>query len=83
MPYIKQDDRKEYDKFLKRCPIIMNKGHLEYIVFSLMRKYMATRKYRYSILHDCVYAVQHCADEFRRRFLDKREDEARRTNGDI
>jgi len=44
---------------------------------------MAVRQYRYSKLHDCCYAVQHCADEFRRRFLDKREDDARKTNGDI
>jgi len=48
-----------------------------------MQKYMQHREKRYSILHDCVYAAMHCADEFRRRFLDKREDEARETNGDV
>ena len=44
---------------------------------------MSTRDARYSTLHDCVYAVQHTADEFKRRFLDKREDDAREINGDI
>ena len=44
---------------------------------------MKTKPYKYSDLHDCVYAAQHCADEFRRRYLDKREDRARKENGDI
>jgi hypothetical protein len=44
---------------------------------------MKTRDQRYSTLHDCVYAAMHCADDFRRRYLDKREDQARQANGDI
>jgi len=48
-----------------------------------MKQFMSTREYRYSTLHEAVYAVMHCADEFRRRYLDKREDEAMNTNGDI
>lgn len=64
-------------------PYINSKGDLEYIVFKLMKYYMADREFRYSILHDCTYAIQHCADEFRRRYLDKRENEAREKNGDI
>ena len=44
--------------------------------------YMKSRDWRYSDLHDCAYAAQHSCDEFRRRFLDKREDEAIETNGD-
>ena len=37
----------------------------------------------YSNLHDATYACQHVSDEFRRRFLDKREDQAMQINGDI
>jgi len=48
-----------------------------------MKKFMSTRSYRYSDLHSCTYATQHCSDEFKRRFLDKRENEAREKNGDI
>lgn len=44
---------------------------------------MRNKEARYSTLHDCVYAAQHCADEFRRNFLDKREDKAKEENGDI
>jgi len=83
MPYILNEDRKQFDDVTEQLPIIHNKGELEYIIFSLMKMYMNDRQYRYSDLHDCVYAVQHCADEFRRRYLDKREDEAIKNNGDI
>jgi hypothetical protein len=48
-----------------------------------MVKYYAAREWNYTNLHDCCYAAQHCADEFRRRFLDKREDAARVENGDV
>ena len=83
MPYIQQEDRDRYDDGLQEIPQIETKGDLEYCIFSLMMKYMHNRKPRYSHLHDCAYAAQHCADEFRRRFLDVREDEAREENGDI
>ncbi len=83
MPYIKAELREKYKKIIQQIQQIDNKGDLEYCVFLLQNIYMRTREFRYSTLHDCVYAVQHCADEFRRRFLDKREDEARGKNGDI
>jgi len=83
MPYIKDKDRKKFDESLSMIPEFSTKGELEYVVYSIMKQYMSTREYRYSALHACVYAVQHCADEFRRRFLDKRENEAREANGDI
>ena len=83
MPYIRAEERNDFDEVLDVMPNFENKGELEYVVFKLMKQYMSTRKYRYSTLHDCTYAVQHCSDEFQRRFLDKREDEARALNGDI
>ena len=83
MPYILNEDRKQFDDVTEQLPIIHNKGELEYIIFSIMKIYMSNKDYRYSDLHATVYAVQHCADEFRRRFLDKREDEAIKNNGDI
>lgn len=83
MPYIRKD-REKFDKVLHQIPLMNNKGELEYCVFKLMTLYMKQhRSYRYAILHDVTYAIMHCADEFRRRYLDKREDEAREENGDI
>ena len=83
MPYIKEIKRCKFETVLREMPDFENKGQLEYVMFKLMKQYMNTREYRYSSLHDVVYAVQHCSDEFRRRYLDKREDEAREFNGDV
>lgn len=83
IPYIKPENRGEYDIIIDNLPEIKTKGDLEYLVFKLMKKFMKTREFRYTPLHSCVYGVMHCADEFRRRFLDKREDDAREKNGDI
>jgi len=83
MPYIIQEKRVKYREVLDKLPEINCKGELEYVIFKIMRKYMSSRDYKYNTLHDCVYAVAHCSDEFRRRYLDKREDVAIETNGDI
>lgn len=83
MPYIKKEDRKVFDRALNLVQTIGTKGELEYCIFKLMLKYMKDKERRYSTLHDCTYAAMHCADEFRSRFLDVREDEAMNENGDI
>jgi len=83
MPYIRQNDRKKFDDVLKQLPDFEVKGELEYCIYWLMKKYMSTRDFRYSNLHDCVYAAIHCGDEFRRLYLDVRENQARESNGDV
>jgi len=86
MPYVDKESRQRYNHLttaIDALPKIESKGDLEFLVFKLMKKFMVDRESRYSVLHDCVYAVQHCSDEFRRRYLDKREDKALETNGDI
>ena len=83
MPYIKQELRKKYDEVIDEMPQIETKGDLEYCIFKLMKRYMAIREVKYSNYHDTVYATMHCADEYRRRYLDKREDDALNTNGDV
>ena len=83
MPYIKQEDRVNFDKCLDLIENINTKGELEYCIFKLMILYSSNKTVNYSNLHDTTYAAMHCADEFRRRFLDKREDSAMDNNGDI
>jgi len=83
MPYIKKEDRVKFDRALNLIQTIGTKGELEYCIFKLMKRFMKDKEFRYSTLHDCVYAAQHCADEFRRRNLDIREDTAREENGDV
>jgi len=85
MPYIKQEYRQIYDEVLNQLDTkdFQNKGDLEYCIFKLMVIYMKSKEFKYSNLHDTAYAATHCADEFRRRFLDRREDKAIMENGDI
>lgn len=85
MPYIDKNSREKYKNITDEIwnTEIENKGDLEYLAFTLMQRYMLRREFRYSTLHEVVYAIMHCADEYRRRFLDKREDEAREINGDV
>ncbi len=83
MPYIKPEDRPKFDRALDQINTIETKGDLEYCIYRLMKIYMKGKRFCYSNLHDTVYASQHCADEFRRHYLDKREDDAKRKNGDI
>lgn len=85
MPYIDKMFRGKYSDILYELSniSITSKGELEYLLFAILKSYMRERKVCYSELHDTVYACQHVADEFRRRFLDKREDEALERNGDI
>jgi len=85
MPYITPTDREKYRNLLltiQNIPEISSKGELEFIIFTLMKKYMSTRKECYTELHNCVYSAIHCGDEFRRRYLDDRENKARKENGD-
>ena len=83
MPYIKQEERAKYYEVLNQLPEMQTKGDLEYCIFKLMKLFMKKRKRCYTELHSTVYAATHCADEFRRRYLDLREDEARIENGDV
>ena len=85
MPYIEPLKRAKYDLWMDTANgvPIETKGDLEYLVCSLMDKFMETREFRYSDLHDCCKAVEHAAHEFERRFLDPREDTAREKNGDV
>ena len=81
MPHIKKEDREQYDKALHKVPEILTKGDLEYCVFQLLKKYMSTRAHRYTTLHEAVYGAIHAAEEYKRLYLDKREDKAIEENG--
>ena len=83
MPYIESGKRAYYDQYLEKLHNIGSKGELEYCIFKLLKYYVATRDINYSNLHDATYACIHAGEEFRRRFLDKREDAAIEKNGDI
>ncbi len=83
MPYIKNEDRQKFTNILKQLPKFENKGEMEFAIFYIMQHYMSNHEFKYAELHNTVYAAAHCSDEFRRRFLDGREDVAMFNNGDI
>jgi len=86
MPYTRDIDREDYENALTEIEHlgIPSKGDLEYLICSLQDIFMSDgRQYRYSDLHDCCYATTHAAHEFARNHLDRREDTARETNGDV
>ena len=86
MPYVDKNSRDKYIYLVHQINLlheIETKGDLEYLVMKLYRKFMSTREKRYTTLHDATYAIQHVADETRRRFLDARETQAMEVNGDV
>ena len=83
MPYITKDRRVQFNKALTQIEKIEKKGDLEYCIYFLMMRYMRDKEKNYSNHHDTTYAAHHCGDEYRRRYLDKREDVAIEKNGDI
>ena len=83
MPYIEQNKRIKYDNHLDNILDIETKGELEYCIYKLMKIYISDKIYNYANLHDTVYSAIHCGDEFRRNFLDKREEYAINKNGKI
>lgn len=85
MPHIKRncteaDWAKSICFELDRLPI-KTKGDLEFILARVCKAYMDDKEVKYTNLHDVVYACHHVGDEFRRLYLDKREDEAIKENG--
>lgn len=83
MPYIKIQDRAKFSDVLDKLPEMETKGDLEYCIYRLIKLYMRNKEYRYSNLHDATYGCIHAGEEFKRRYLDKREDQAIDENGDI
>ena len=83
MPHIKATDQEQYETLYKLIlsKPILTKGHLEFLIAKLCQRYIQDKNRTYTNLHDVVYACHHAGDEFRRLYLDKREDEAIRANG--
>jgi hypothetical protein len=84
MPHISKSQREIYSTFISELlrTEILTKGDLEYIIYNVVKQFMATREFRYSNLHDAVYGCIHAGEEYKRLYLDKREDKAIEDNGE-
>jgi len=91
MPYIKPDKRKHPDMVRATRAIakavesgaIDCRGDMNYIYFSMARKYLEKKGYTYHFISDAKTAARDSADEINRRFMDVREDEAIEIYGDV
>jgi hypothetical protein len=82
MPYIKQKDRKKFDKYLIHV-IPSNKGELNYCVTRLAVEFLANNKKSYQTISDAVNALKDAAGELERRVLHPYENLKIEENGDI
>jgi len=91
MPYIKKDERKCYKAEIKS---IVKKlvdredenevyGHLNFIIFTIMKKYVAKKGERYFRYNNLVGMLECCKQELYRRLVANYENQAITKNGDI
>jgi hypothetical protein len=88
MPYIKQEERKKYERvlsdlvhLLEEIPEENRDGHINYIVTVLLKRLYRPPTYR---KYNRVIGVLECIKlEFYRRIVGHYEDEKIRENGDV
>ncbi|MBC8147097.1 MAG: hypothetical protein H8E98_03850 [Bacteroidetes bacterium] len=80
MPYIKQERRKE----IENGELPENSGELNFVVTSLIDKYLMNKgKTRYTHLNDAIGVIECVKLELYRRIVSPYEDEKIKENGDV
>lgn len=91
MPYIKKEDRAKYDKHIKAIvdqlqgPTVDDaKGHMNYIISSLIVQYIRKIGLRYNRINDFIGGVLSCCQmELYRIVAIDYEEKAKDKNGDL
>jgi hypothetical protein len=91
MPYIPSEDRGQYEQAIGDVVAKLSaldddaaKGHLNYIIYSVIKRYLDEKGMRYSRAQDFIGGVLTCCQlECYRRLLGPYEDEAIAKNGDV
>lgn len=86
MPYIPQEERKEYSALLHNLAGKLHAkpiGHFTYVLYFIAMNYIYSIGLSYANLSAVIGAVNDTAHELRRRVLDLYEDKKRQENGDI
>lgn len=90
MPYIKKDERWKYDHAIEELSENLEKldenevpGALNYIIFSLIKKYIQKKGKKYFRFNYLIGAIECCKKEIYRRLIGPYEDNAIKKNGDI
>ena len=85
MPYIKDQNRQYFDKFLntlKHCSIA-NPGELNYLITELINQYHITHTKNYQTINDVVGALEGAKQEYYRRVAGPYENMKIDENGDV
>ncbi len=91
MPYISDEDRKrpEMVRLLRaidkavEAGVINCRGDMNYITFFMGRRYVDKKGESYHNHSDVCAALNDCAEEYRRRFMNPYEDKKMEENGDV
>ena len=93
MPYIKQEDRIQYDDFIDDLAIALEtknndilSGHLNYVLFrlaGLLAQGTSSNPGNYARLAVVRSALNEARDEFHRRIMIPYEDKKIKENGDV
>ena len=96
MPYIKQGNRRKFDKIIAKFEAIINldgghampPGELNYVIFNLIKKFVdaggrSSDGLNYTIMQEAIGAALLAVDEYKRRYLHPYEDKMIIKNGDV
>ena len=89
MPYISKESRQQYDYAINA--IVNNllqhdetiNGELNYIIYSIIKKYVETKGLKYKTMQDIIGTIECCKLEIYRKILGPYEEKAIEKNGDI
>ena len=85
MPYVKPEERINEEKIKELLDglNLETAGNLNYTITSIVHLYLKKHGLRYSVINDCVGALEGAKLEFYRRVAAPYEDEKIKENGDV
>ncbi len=84
MPYIKQEDREEFNGYLYEIgQMLDHPGELNYCFTVLIKHYLKKHDKSYQTINDCIGALECSKLEFYRRVVSGYEDFKKELNGDV
>ncbi len=82
MPYIKEDQRTQFEEAINNTPIPENAGELNYLLTSFVLDYLGTHP-NYQKFCEVEGVLSHMSKEIYRRLAAPYEDKKIRENGDL
>ena len=83
MPYIRNEDRKQFEELLYKLPLINNPGTLNFALTVLCRQYILENGDTYQTYNDIMGALEGCKMELYRAKIASYEDKKKEQNGDV